>query len=43
MASDISMIDHISNGRLILGIGPGSLLSDMEAFQTLDKNRNEMF
>lgn len=43
VASDISMIDHISNGRLILGIGPGSLLSDMEAFQTLDKKRNEMF
>ena len=43
VASSISMIDHISRGRLIMGIGPGSLVSDMEAFETLDKNRNEMF
>ena len=37
------MLDHMSNGRMILGIGPGSLISDMEAFETLSKNRNEMF
>ncbi len=43
IASSISMIDHISNGRFIMGIGPGSLISDMEAFGTLTKNRNEMF
>ena len=43
IASDVSMIDHISKGRLIMGIGPGSLTSDMEAFGTLEKNRNEMF
>ena len=43
VASNISMFDHISKGRLIMGIGPGSLLSDMEAFETLEKNRNEMF
>jgi len=43
IASSVSMIDHIANGRFIMGIGPGSLVSDMEAFETLDKNRNEMF
>lgn len=43
IASSISMLDHLSNGRIILGIGPGSLISDMEAFETLTKNRNEMF
>ena len=37
------MIDHMSNGRLILGIGPGSLVSDMEAYGNLEKNRGEMF
>ena len=43
VASSITMLDHLSNGRIILGIGPGSLISDMEAFGTLSKNRNEMF
>ncbi len=43
IASSISMLDHLAKGRLIMGIGPGSLLSDSEAFETLDKNRNEMF
>tara|TARA_Y100000389_G_scaffold119682_1_gene116857 strand:- start:363 stop:1229 length:867 start_codon:yes stop_codon:yes gene_type:complete len=43
VASSITMLDHLSNGRIILGIGPGSLISDMEAFGTLAKNRNEMF
>jgi len=43
VASSVSMLDHISKGRFIMGIGPGSLVSDMEAFETLNKNRNEMF
>ena len=42
-ASSIAMLDHLAEGRLIMGIGPGSLISDMEAFGTLGKNRNEMF
>ena len=42
VASGISMLDHLSNGRTSR-IGPGSLISDMEAFETLSKNRNEMF
>ena len=43
VASCISMLDYLSNGRMILGIGPGSLISDMEAFENLSKDRNEMF
>ena len=33
---------HMSNGRMIL-TDLRSLISDMEAFETLSKNRNEMF
>jgi hypothetical protein len=43
VASSISMLDHMSKGRIIFGIGPGSLVSDMEVYETLEKNRNEMF
>ncbi|MEH2474463.1 alkanesulfonate monooxygenase SsuD/methylene tetrahydromethanopterin reductase-like flavin-dependent oxidoreductase (luciferase family) [Nitrobacteraceae bacterium AZCC 2161] len=42
-ASQISMLDHLLDGRLILGISPGGLLSDAEVFGNLDQNRNEMF
>ena len=31
-AADIAMFDHMSGGRLILGIGPGGLPSDFELF-----------
>ncbi len=43
VASNISMLDHMSKGRMIFGIGPGSLVSDMEIYGTLEKNRQEMF
>jgi len=43
IASQVSMIDTLLRGRFIMGIGPGSLVSDMEIFNTLDKNRLEMF
>ena len=43
LASDIAMIDHISAGRLIVGIGPGSLVSDMEAFNTIKKIEMKCF
>jgi alkanesulfonate monooxygenase SsuD/methylene tetrahydromethanopterin reductase-like flavin-dependent oxidoreductase (luciferase family) len=36
------MFDHLSNGRFIMGVGPGGLLSDFELFGTMDKDRNEM-
>ena len=42
-AAQIAMLDHMLDGRLILGISPGGLLSDAELFGNLDANRNEMF
>ena len=42
VAADAAMLDHMCDGRLILGIGPGGLASDFELFQTADKNRQEM-
>ena len=43
IAGQISMLDHMLNGRLNFGISPGGLASDAEIFGNLDKNRNEMF
>jgi alkanesulfonate monooxygenase SsuD/methylene tetrahydromethanopterin reductase-like flavin-dependent oxidoreductase (luciferase family) len=42
-AAQIAMLDHMLDGRLLLGISPGGLLSDAELFGNLDANRNEMF
>ena len=42
VAADAAMLDHLCDGRLILGIGPGGLASDFELFGTTDKNRQEM-
>jgi alkanesulfonate monooxygenase SsuD/methylene tetrahydromethanopterin reductase-like flavin-dependent oxidoreductase (luciferase family) len=41
-AGQAAMFDHLSNGRFIMGVGPGGLLSDFELFGVLDKNRMEM-
>jgi alkanesulfonate monooxygenase SsuD/methylene tetrahydromethanopterin reductase-like flavin-dependent oxidoreductase (luciferase family) len=43
VAAQLAMLDHLLDGRLILGISPGGLLSDAEVFGNLDANRNEMF
>ena len=43
VASQIAMLDHLLDGRLIFGISPGGLLSDAEVFGNLAANRNEMF
>jgi alkanesulfonate monooxygenase SsuD/methylene tetrahydromethanopterin reductase-like flavin-dependent oxidoreductase (luciferase family) len=43
IAAGIAMLDHMLDGRFILGISPGGLLSDAELFGNLDFNRNEMF
>jgi len=42
-AAQIAMLDHMLDGRLLLGISPGGLLSDAELYGNLDANRNEMF
>ena len=41
-AGQAAMFDHLSNGRFIMGVGPGGLLSDFELFGTMDKDRMEM-
>lgn len=43
IAGQVAMLDNMLKGRFIMGIGPGSLTSDMEIFDTLDKDRTEMF
>jgi alkanesulfonate monooxygenase SsuD/methylene tetrahydromethanopterin reductase-like flavin-dependent oxidoreductase (luciferase family) len=37
------MLDHILQGRFIMGISPGGLMSDAEVFGNYQKNRNAMF
>jgi alkanesulfonate monooxygenase SsuD/methylene tetrahydromethanopterin reductase-like flavin-dependent oxidoreductase (luciferase family) len=32
VASNVAMLDQLTGGRFILGVGPGSLVSDVEAF-----------
>ncbi|MBO1766742.1 LLM class flavin-dependent oxidoreductase [Allobranchiibius sp. GilTou38] len=43
VAANSAMFDHLSNGRLILGVSPGALASDAEVLGILDENRNKMF
>lgn len=43
IAGQIAMIDHMLEGRFIMGISPGGLLSDAEVFGNLDRDRNAMF
>ncbi len=40
LAGHIAMIDHLMDGRLVLGIGPGGLASDIEAFGNAKVDRN---
>ena len=35
-ACEVALFDHMSEGRLLLGIGPGGLRSDFELFKTED-------
>lgn len=42
IAGQAAMLDHLSGGRFIMGIGPGGLSSDFELFGVADRDRNEM-
>lgn len=43
VAANAAMLDHMSGGRLILGVSAGALSSDAEALGILDEDRNQMF
>jgi alkanesulfonate monooxygenase SsuD/methylene tetrahydromethanopterin reductase-like flavin-dependent oxidoreductase (luciferase family) len=43
LAANVSMLDHMLEGRLIVGISPGGLPSDMEVFENLGRDRKRMF
>ena len=43
VATTVAMLDHLLEGRFIMGISPGGLPSDMEAFENLGKDRGRMF
>ena len=44
MASHISLVDNMCKGRLKLGIGSGSNISDVESVDLInDNNREKMF
>jgi alkanesulfonate monooxygenase SsuD/methylene tetrahydromethanopterin reductase-like flavin-dependent oxidoreductase (luciferase family) len=43
VAGDVAMLDHLTKGRVQMGIGPGGLASDMELFNSLSvKDRGRM-
>ena len=42
-AANVAMLDNLLEGRLIVGISPGGLPSDMEMFENLDRDRRAMF
>ncbi|MEO8203965.1 MAG: LLM class flavin-dependent oxidoreductase [Betaproteobacteria bacterium] len=43
VAAQAAMLDHLLQGRFIMGISPGGLLSDAEIFGNLGKDRNAIF
>jgi alkanesulfonate monooxygenase SsuD/methylene tetrahydromethanopterin reductase-like flavin-dependent oxidoreductase (luciferase family) len=43
IAAQVAMLDHLLEGRLLFGISPGGLRSDMEVFGNLDADRTAMF
>ena len=42
IAGNAALFDILSDGRLLMGIGPGGLGADMEVFGTLKSDRNAM-
>jgi alkanesulfonate monooxygenase SsuD/methylene tetrahydromethanopterin reductase-like flavin-dependent oxidoreductase (luciferase family) len=43
IAAQAAMFDHLAEGRFILGVSPGALVSDAEAIGIMDEDRNKMF
>lgn len=43
VAAQAAMLDHLLQGRFIMGISPGGLMSDAEVFGNYDRDRNAMF
>lgn len=43
IAAQVAMLDHMLEGRFIMGISPGGLMSDAEVFGNFERNRLEMF
>ena len=43
IAGQAAMLEHLAEGRFILGISPGSLTTDGEALGILDEDCNKMF
>jgi alkanesulfonate monooxygenase SsuD/methylene tetrahydromethanopterin reductase-like flavin-dependent oxidoreductase (luciferase family) len=43
VAAHAAMFDHLAQGRFILGVSPGALMSDAEALGILAEDRNKMF
>jgi len=43
VAGQVAMLDHLLKGRFIMGISPGGLMSDAEAFGNYQKDRNAIF
>lgn len=43
IAAQVAMVDHMLQGRFVMGIGPGGLASDMEVFENIDRDRTAMF
>ncbi len=43
IAAQAAMFDHMAEGRFILGISPGALISDAEALGILEEDRNKLF
>ena len=43
VAANVSMVDHMLEGRFNFGIGPGGLRSDQEVFGNIKNDRTKMF
>jgi alkanesulfonate monooxygenase SsuD/methylene tetrahydromethanopterin reductase-like flavin-dependent oxidoreductase (luciferase family) len=43
IAAQAAMLDHMLQGRFIMGVSPGGLMSDAEVFGNFGKDRNAMF